>query len=235
MPWRPRTGLPWWDRLPPQHRLIAVLFALTVAVSSPLAWEAYRVRTAVLPAAAVAGEVPGWRVFETRIDEAVEAEVANARIRIDPGTEVHLPPAEVPADKPVEVILKRGGVRLEVGRRDLATAPFVVRTPVATAGVRGTRFRVDVPEALVTEVVVDAGLVSLQGLTGPEVLLRAGEAGVVRDRTPARRTRTVEAARPSILPPSANGASVVLPEDDRPAAETSDRPDRNWSRRPTGR
>lgn len=235
MSWRPRTGLPWWDRPPPQWGAFAALVALSALAFSPVALEIWSARTAILPAASAARAAAEGRVIETRIDEMVEAEIAAARIRIEPGTEVELPPADAPPDRPVEIRLRRGGLHLTVAPRR-PDAPFVVRTPVATAGVRGTRFRVLVPEALVTEVVVEEGLVALQGLVGPEVLLRAGEAGTVRGMgKPAQRTRTIEATRPAAdLPPWAKreGATVALPEDERPAAETEGGHTRNWSRLP---
>lgn len=85
---------------------------------------------------------------------------------------------------PGEAFKDSGGIRLIDGRINVDVRldrgqSFVVNTPVAVAGVRGTRFSVAWIANFRTEVVVETGTVWLMDNSGESITLGPGEAGVV--------------------------------------------------------
>lgn len=232
---------PWWDRLDVQRTLIVVFLAVTAVAFLPMVWLQYRLYAASLAAPAVPVEEVerGWTVLDARYDEEIKAEIGGARIVVEPGSLASIPADNPPPTAPVEVRLNRGGIRLSVDRRR-PDAPFVVRTPVGTAGVRGTRFSVRLPELLVMVVMVEEGRVEVAGKSGPPILIGAGEAGIVVDSAPARRLGASEddfagaSAEPELPPWARTGTFAPLPpvDEERPAAEPTDTRVRHWSRLP---
>jgi hypothetical protein len=101
--------------------------------------------------------------------------LGNSTITLQPLTRLSLEELmETRGDEQVEVYLRTGRVRAEVRPPVGGTTVFTVRSPIATASVRGTVFDFDTVNLTVTE-----GQVQFAGATGSPVPVRGGESSSV--------------------------------------------------------
>lgn len=167
-------GLTWWELRPPQP--------------PPSLQPTVTPAAAPAPPPSFTPPAPEWVTVTTAQGDTV-VKAGSAWLLLEPLTTVEIPTA--PAGGRWEVRLTEGTLWAFV-RKLVAGEEFVVRTPVATAGVRGTRFMVR-HNGIQTEIAVEEGTVASDG-PGGAIVLAAGEGVVV---TPAG-ARRVPAA--TILP-----------------------------------
>jgi hypothetical protein len=121
--------------------------------------------------------------------------LGNSTIVIQPLTRLSLEEIiERQGDEQVDVYLRTGRVRAEVRPPAGGKTDFNVRSPVATASVRGTIFDFDTVNLNVTE-----GRVEFTGATGSLAVVREGEAS------------SVDEIRSSVSAPAEEKAAVLSP------------------------
>lgn len=116
-------------------------------------------------------------VYETVRAEAGGRTLTEGPARIDLETGAELRIRRDTAGPAQEIELKRGSIRVRV--TPIPGGRFLVRTPNATVGVRGTTFRVSVLGLAITRVVVEEGNVYVLGQTGDTLSLGPGMGGEV--------------------------------------------------------
>jgi hypothetical protein len=141
--------------------------------------------------------------------------LGNSRIRIQPLTRLS-PEAiiERQGNEQVDVYLRTGRVRAEVRPPAGGRIEFTVRSPIATAAVRGTVFDFDTVNLTVAE-----GRVQFSATAGPPVPVRGGESSSVNEavsRASAPREEQAAAMAPA-LPPGMETGSVAAKGGGAPA------------------
>ncbi|MDR2369848.1 MAG: FecR family protein, partial [Treponema sp.] len=121
--------------------------------------------------------------------------VGSSTITVRPLTRLTLEEIQnITGGESARLLLQTGRIRAEVKPPAGATADFTVRSPIATASVRGTSFDFDG-----VNLSVDEGLVHVAGGNGSAVYVGAGHR-VVSDPVTGRTAGGVETARGELAP-----------------------------------
>jgi hypothetical protein len=117
----------------------------------------------------------------------------------------------------VDVNLQAGRVRVEVNPPVEIDSEFTVRSPIATASVRGTEFDFDCFTVTVRE-----GTVAYAGLAGKSRPVSAGGSSRV-DTVQGQAADPVETGAAALLPPAPSGSEfIIAKEETRETAKTVD-------------
>ncbi|GHU06979.1 hypothetical protein FACS1894151_00610 [Spirochaetia bacterium] len=114
----------------------------------------------------------------------------------------------------VNINLQTGRVRADVAPPAGGRTDFTVRSPSATASVRGTSFEFDG-----TRLEVQQGRVRVRGGDGTPVFVSAGHETTV-DPATGKTPRTTTTLRQTLVPPTPAGMSTTLPSSAAPAPRT---------------
>jgi hypothetical protein len=163
--------------------------------------------SSVWRAAAVGQELERETMVSTGFQSAAVIELGNSTLQVRPLTRLSLGELEAAANNTdrIDITLRAGRIRADVKAPAGGNTEFTVRSPVATASVRGTAFDFDTINLMVNE-----GTVSFSGADKTAVYVAAGqssspESGTGRTAPPEE----TEAAR--TVPPPAGVEAVVIP------------------------
>ena len=154
-------------------------------------------------AAAKAGDsVARDTVVSTGFKSSALITVGSAALTVRPLTRLSL--AEISASagsETLNVSLQTGRVRVDLNPPAGAQASMSVRSPVATASVRGTNFEFDTQSLKVLE-----GTVAFQGSSGGEMMVGAGASSEILDN--GRAADPIETGMAELMPPPLAGTDA---------------------------
>jgi hypothetical protein len=125
--------------------------------------------------------------------------------------------ARIQGTEQVNISLQAGRVRAEIKPPEGTRSEFTVKSPTATASVRGTEFDFDSFSVRVSE-----GTVAYSGLSGKPRTVSAGGASTV-DTVQGRAADPIETTAAALLPPAPAGSDFITPNaETRETAEPVD-------------
>jgi hypothetical protein len=158
---------------------------------------------------------PGMRIEEaalisTGFRSTAILVLGNSTITVQPLTRLSLEEiVERQGGERISVYLRTGRVRAEVRPPEAGKTDFTIRSPIATASVRGTVFDFDTVNLRVAE-----GRVEFTGSTGSMALVRRGEASSAHEissRVSAPGEEKIEALAPALPPGMEAGGGSAAP------------------------
>ncbi|MDR2109763.1 MAG: FecR family protein [Spirochaetaceae bacterium] len=153
------------------------------------------------------GIAPG-AVISTGFKSSAIVSLGSSRIQIRPVTRLTLEELiQKAGGDEVKLFVRAGRIRADVRSPEGRTIEFTVRSPIATASVRGTSFEFDT-----VNIRVDSGLVRYASAQGQTVYVAQGESAYVDDAERRMVSPQETAASGGLSPVSPNtGVNIALP------------------------
>ncbi|MDR1308114.1 MAG: FecR family protein [Treponema sp.] len=167
--------------------------------------------------AAPGQELTGDTQISTGFKSSALIRLGNSTLTVQPLTRLSLTEIRAAEDaERVNISLQAGRIRADVKPPAERPVQFTVRSPTATASVRGTLFEFDT-----VNLTVDEGTVGFSGADSTVVYVRAGQSGSP-DPVTGRIAAPVETAAAQAAPPPAGVETTAIPAGVIPGASSSE-------------